>query len=111
MGECQSPVFAMLDLGMVGKLSPEMRDKALDLMVAAVRRDYLGIADAMYAIGRPTRKIDVRAYRADVSELADKYLGRELKEIELAALVRDIIGGASRHGLEVHPTSCWWPRR
>lgn len=103
MGERASPTFAMFDLGMVGRLSPEMRDKTLDLMVAAVRRDYLGIADAMYAIGTPSRKIDVRAYRADVAELADKYLGRQLKEIELSGLVRDIIGGASRHGLEVPP--------
>ncbi len=103
MGEPHAPVFAMFDLGMVGRLSPEMRDKTLDLMVAAVRRDYLGIADAMYAIGTPTRKIDVRAYRTDVAELADKYLGRQLRQIELSALVRDIIQGASRHGLEVPP--------
>lgn len=103
MGEPSSPTFAMFDLGMVGRLSPEMRDKTLDLMVAAVRRDYLGLADAMYAIGTPTRKIDVRAYRADVAELADKYLGRQLKEIELSALVRDVIRGATRHGLEVPP--------
>ncbi len=103
MGEPASPTFAMFDLGMVGRLSPELRDKTLDLLVAAVRRDYLGLADAMYAIGTPTKKIDVRAYRADVAELADRYLGRQLKEIELSGLVRDIIQGASRHGLEVPP--------
>ncbi|MFW5741017.1 MAG: ABC1 kinase family protein, partial [Myxococcota bacterium] len=103
LGERDAPCFAMLDLGMVGRLSPDMRDKTLDLMIAAVRRDYLGIADAMYAIGTPTRKIDVRAYRADVAELADKYLGKQLQQIELSALVRDIIRGASRHGLEVPP--------
>jgi ubiquinone biosynthesis protein len=101
MGDQEAPTFAMFDLGMVGRLSPEMRDKTLDLMVAAVRRDHLGIADAMYAIGTPTRKIDVRAYRADVAQLADRYLGRELKEIVLSSLVRDIIQGATRHGLEV----------
>jgi ubiquinone biosynthesis protein len=95
--------FGMIDLGMVGRLSPELRDKTLDLMVAAARRDMLGMADAMYAIGTPTRKIDVRAYRADVAMLAEKYLDRQLKEIELSALVRDIIGGATRHGLEVPP--------
>ncbi|PKN48184.1 MAG: ABC transporter [Deltaproteobacteria bacterium HGW-Deltaproteobacteria-20] len=103
MGEAASPTFAMFDLGMVGRLSPELRDKTLDLLVAAVRRDYLGLADAMYAIGTPTKKIDVRAYRADVAELADRYLGRQLKDIELSSLLRDIIQGATRHGLEVPP--------
>ncbi|MCU0689884.1 MAG: AarF/ABC1/UbiB kinase family protein [Polyangiaceae bacterium] len=103
LGTPDAPRFGMFDLGMVGRLSAEMRDKTLDLMVAAVRRDYLGIADAMYAIGTPTRRVDVRAYRADVSELADKYLGRQLGEIELSSLVRDIIRGATKHGLEVPP--------
>ncbi len=101
MGTPQAPAFGMFDLGMVGRLSPEMRDKTLDLMVAAVRRDSVAIADAMHAIGTPTRKVDVRAYRADVAALADKWLGRQLKDIELSSLVRDIIRGASRHGLEV----------
>ncbi len=101
MGTPAEPVFGMFDLGMVGRLPPEIRDKTLDLMVAAVRRDYTAIADAMYAIGSPTRKVDMRAYRADVAELADKWLGRPLKDIELSALVRDIIQGATRHGIEV----------
>lgn len=101
MGAPLEPVFGMFDLGMVGRLSPEMRDKTLDLMVAAVRRDYVGLADAMYAIGTPTRKVDMRAYRADVAVLADKWLGKQLRDIELSALVRDIIQGATRHGIEV----------
>ncbi|MBI5538080.1 MAG: hypothetical protein HY898_35490 [Deltaproteobacteria bacterium] len=103
MGTADEPVFGMIDLGMVGRLSPELRDKTLDLMVAAIRRDHMGVADAMYEIATPTRKIDMRAYRADVSALADKYLGRALGDIALSALVRDIIIGASRHGLEVPP--------
>ncbi len=102
-GEPHDPVFGMMDLGMVGRLSPELRDKTLDMMVAAVRQDCVGIADAMYAIGTATRKVDMRAYRGDVAALADKYLGRPLKDIELSALVRDIIQGASKHGLEVPP--------
>jgi ubiquinone biosynthesis protein len=103
MGSPAEPTFGMIDLGMVGRLSPELRDKTLDLMIAAVRRDHVGVADAMYEIAVPTRKVEMRAYRADVSALADKYLGRPLGEISLAALVRDIVMGASRHGLEVPP--------
>ncbi len=103
LGTPSEPVFAMLDLGMAGRLSPELRDKTLDLMVAAVRRDHVGVADAMYEIGVPTRKVDMRAYRSDVSLLADKYLGLPLGDIKLSALIRDIIQGAARHGLEVPP--------
>jgi ubiquinone biosynthesis protein len=86
---------------MVGRLGPDLRDRTVDLMIAAVRKDSYGVADALYGIGRPTRKIDMRDYRADVAVLADKYIGRQLKDIQLSALIRDLVGGAVKYGLEI----------
>ncbi len=103
LGEPETPVIGLIDLGMVGRLSPEMRDKTIDLMVAAVRQDHVAVADALYAIGTPTKKIDMRAYRAEVAELSEKYLGRPLKEIELSAMISDLVGGATKYGLEIPP--------
>lgn len=103
MGEPDHPVFGLIDLGMVGRLSPEMRDRTIDLMIAAVRQDHMAVADALYAIGTPTKKIDMRAYRAHVSVLAEKYLGRPLKEIDLAAMISDLINGATKFGIEIPP--------
>lgn len=102
-GDPDSPTIGLIDLGMVGRLSPEMRDKTLDLMIAAVRQDHLGVADALYAIGTPTKKVDMRAYRAEVSVLAEKYLGRPLKEIDVAAMISDLMRGASKYGIEIPP--------
>jgi ubiquinone biosynthesis protein len=70
-------------------------------MVAAVRKDSLAVADALYAMGRPTRKVDMAAFRADVSLLSEKYLGRSLREIQLSAMIRDLIGAAMKFGLEI----------
>ncbi|MCC6552705.1 MAG: AarF/ABC1/UbiB kinase family protein [Polyangiaceae bacterium] len=102
-GGPEAPVFGLVDLGMVGRLSPEMRDRTIDLMVAAVRQDHVAIADALYAIGTPTKKVDMRAYRAEVAMLSEKYIGRPLKEIDLAAMISDLVRGASKYGLEVPP--------
>jgi ubiquinone biosynthesis protein len=102
-GSPEAPVFGLVDLGMVGRLSPEMRDRTVDLMIAAVRQDYIAVADALYAIGTPTKKVDMRAYRAEVAQLAEKYLGRPLKEVDLAAMIQDIVYGATKYGLEVPP--------
>ena len=102
-GTPEHPIIGLIDLGMVGRLSPEMRDKTVDLMVAAVRQDHLAVADALYAIGTPTKKVDMRAYRAEVSLLAEKYLGRPLKEIDLSAMIGDLVGGATKFGLEIPP--------
>ncbi len=103
LGTPDNPVLAMIDLGMVGRLSPRMRDLTVDVMVSAVRKDYDGIADAMYAIGTPTKKIDLEAYRAEVALLSEKYLGKQLQDIELSAMIRDLVQGATKYGLEIPP--------
>jgi ubiquinone biosynthesis protein len=103
LGEPEAPVIGMIDLGLVGRLSPELRDKTIDLMVAAARQDARAVADALYAIGRPTKRIDRREYNNHVTGLAEKYLGKPLKEIEISALIRDIVQGALRFGLEIPP--------
>lgn len=101
LGTRDAPVVGLIDTGMVGRLSPELRERTIDLMLAAVRKDSYAVADALYAIGRPTRKIDMQEYRAEVSMLAEKYIGRPLKDIALSALLRDLIGGAVKYGLEI----------
>ncbi|HVH41285.1 MAG TPA: AarF/ABC1/UbiB kinase family protein [Labilithrix sp.] len=95
------PVIGLIDLGMVGRLSPELRDRTTDLMIAAARKDAYGVADALYAIGRPTKKVDMREFRAEVSMLAEKYLGKPLKEIDLSAMIRDLVQGSMKYALEI----------
>jgi len=103
LGPNEDPVIGLIDTGMVGRLSPEMRDRTIDLMLAAARKDGYAVADAIYAIGRPTKKVDMREYRTYVAVLAEKYLGRTLKDIQLSALLRDLVQGALKFGIEVPP--------
>jgi ubiquinone biosynthesis protein len=100
-GKPSHPQIGIVDLGMVGRLTPELRDKTVDMMIAAVRKDHIALADALYAIGTPTKKIDMRAYRAEVSFLADKWLNRPLGEIDMAMLITDLVRGATKYGLEI----------
>ncbi|MEO8799560.1 MAG: AarF/UbiB family protein, partial [Polyangiaceae bacterium] len=103
LGTPEEPVIGLIDLGMVGRLSPELRDRTIDLMVAAARKDAYAVADAICLIGRPTKKVDMREYRAEVAMLAEKYLGKPLKEIELSSMIRDLVQGAMKYGIEVPP--------
>jgi len=103
LGEPEAPIIGFIDLGLVGRLSPELRDRTIDLMVAAARQDSRGVADALYSIGTPTRRVDRARYEAEVTVLADRYLGKPLKEIELSLLIKDIVGGAVKFGLEIPP--------
>jgi len=100
-GPVPEPVIGLIDLGMVGRLSPELRNKTVDLMVAAARKDSLAVADALYAIGRPTGKVDMQSFRAEVSLMSEKFIGLPLKEIELSALIRDLVATAHKFELEI----------
>lgn len=100
-GTEDAPVLCLLDLGMVGRLSPRLRDLTVDVIVAALRRDYDGIAEALYAIGTPSKKIKKEAYRAEVALLSEKYLGKQLADIEMSALIRDLVRAATRYGIEI----------
>lgn len=101
LGDVSDPVVAMIDLGMVGRLTPRLRDRTVDLMVASVREDYTGIADALYAIGHPTKKVDRQAFEAEVTQLGQKYLGKRLQDMELSGMVRDFAYGARKYGIEI----------
>lgn len=103
LGTPERPVYALIDLGMVGRLSPRMRDLTVDMMISAFRRDYDGVADSLYALATPARKVDMRSFRADVALLAERYMGKPLKDIELSSFVRDLIASGQRYGLEIPP--------
>jgi ubiquinone biosynthesis protein len=103
LGTPTAPIYALLDLGMVGRLSARMRDLTVDMMVAAVREDYEGVADSLYALATPTRKIDMVAYRAQVALLAERYMNRPLKDINMSKLVQDLVSTGARFGLEIPP--------
>lgn len=100
-GEHEKPIIGFVDLGMVGRLSPRMRDLTIDVITACLRKDYDGIADALYAIGTPTKKIDMHAYRAEVALLSEKYLDKPLRDIEMSAMIRDLVRGGTKFGIEI----------
>jgi ubiquinone biosynthesis protein len=101
LGTPDAPIIGLIDVGMVGRLSPELRERTIDLMIAAVRNDPYAVADALYEIGRPTQKVDMREYRGYVATLAEKYLGKPIAQIEVAALIGDLVHGALKYGIEI----------
>lgn len=103
LGEPETPVLGLVDLGQVGRLSPRMRDKTIDLMAAAAREDYRAMVDAIYAIATPTQAVDRDAFEADVARLCDQYLRKKLRDLEISGLIRDLASVAREYGFEVPP--------
>lgn len=101
LGPDDAPVIGLIDLGLVGRLSEELRDGAIRLLIAAATNDARAVADALLALGKPRGRVDVKAFRAEVAVVAEKYLGRPLKEIETSALIRDLVQGAIKYDIDM----------
>jgi ubiquinone biosynthesis protein len=100
-GSTDELLIGLIDLGLVGRLSPELRDKIIDLMLAAARKDTDAMATAMLSIGHSRKKVDHEAFRQEVRRLAEKHLRKSLQEIEAAAMIQDIVRGAMAFNIEV----------
>ena len=101
LGTPEQPVVGLLDLGLVGTLPEDLRDKAISLMMAAIKKDVDELAESLIAMGRPRGKVDRDAFRSHVAKLSEIHLGKPLKEIELAAMIRDLVQGAVKFEIEM----------
>jgi ubiquinone biosynthesis protein len=86
--------LALVDLGMVARLSPEVQEQLLRLLLALSARDSSAAADALEHLGERLDDYDPDRLRARVAELLLRYggatvgqlaAGRSLAELALAA--------------------------
>ena len=96
--------IGLIDFGLVGRMSPSMRDALADLLLALSLRSHEGVARALYDISLKTDAVDYTAWERDVSELMDQHLSStSLADVDLGAVLRDIVDGAMRHNVRVPP--------
>ncbi len=94
--------LGLIDFGMVGRLSPSMRMKLVDVMLAVMNEDLAGVARIWLKLGRPTRALDYRAYESDVISILERHVvGKPLSEVRVGAFLNELSNGAMRHGIRV----------
>ena len=76
------PRVVLLDFGMVGEISPEMRDNIRRIFVAVVRRDYDTIISALGRLGFLAPNADRVAIRRALSWTVDTFYTMSFAEIQ-----------------------------
>lgn len=90
--------LAIIDCGMVGRLSPMMRDKLIDILWAVINEDLEGVARSFWALSVRQGPVDYQAFERDVVDIAERYIvGLPLSEIQIGTLFAEIVAGATRH--------------
>ncbi|HEY66472.1 MAG TPA: AarF/ABC1/UbiB kinase family protein [Caldilineae bacterium] len=99
-------VIGAMDFGMVGHLSPHLKEDLVQLYIASVRLDSEGIIDQLIRMGAAQGRVDRERLRRDLERLLTKYQGVPLKEIRAKEVVEEIMPIAYRHHLRL-PSDLW----
>lgn len=93
--------LALLDFGLMGRLSRPQQELLVTLIVAVALRDPDSVARLLDKIGLADARAPASGLRGDVGEILDRYLGLRLDEIRTATLLGDLLDLAVRHRIRV----------
>lgn len=104
--EAGEPILGIMDFGLVGHLSPRLKEDLVRLFVVAVRLDAESIVEQLVRMSAAQRRVDRLGLQRDLERLLTRYYNRPLKEIRAQEVVEEIMHIAFRHHLSL-PSDLW----
>lgn len=83
-------VIALLDFGMVGRLTAESKFHFSSLIIALMRQNTDGVIKAIYRIGLIDEELDMAELRFDIEELRERYFRVPLSRVSLGNRQRSV---------------------
>lgn len=96
-----APCLALVDWGLVGRLTSEMRFLLGDMVLAVVDRDAPALVRALVAMGAAERGQETDLFVRDVEELVDQVHSRPLSQLNTAQVLLDMMELMRTHHLRV----------
>ena len=94
-------VLTFLDFGLMGRITPDMRDTLEGLLVGIIFRDADTIARTIYRAGSADGRVTLRDLSSDVDVLLQRWGGTKLDEQDTSRIALDIIALARKHRLRL----------
>lgn len=91
--------IAVLDVGMVGRMTIEQRDRFLAYWIAVSRQQRERAFHHLLAMAESTAGADLSGFHAAYHRILDQFYGRTLVERSLARTYLEIVVTGSRHGV------------
>ena len=92
--------IALIDLGMVGHLSPTLQDKLLKLVLAISEGRGEEAAEAAIQLGNVREEFDEHAFRRDIVAIVGHYHGASLQNFQVGKIVLDVNRSAGAYGIK-----------
>ncbi len=94
-------VIVLMDFGMVGRLTSDMKDNFASLVIALMRQSTDGVVKAIMRMGLVPDEVHMQRLRLDVEELREKYYDIPFSEVSIGEAVKDLFSVANQHQIRI----------
>ncbi|MBP2110075.1 AarF/UbiB family protein [Paenibacillus silagei] len=95
--------LALIDFGMVGRLSEEMKDGLSALVIALMRKNTDSMVRAILRLGVIPEEADRMALHEDMDRLREQYYDIPFKQVSIGKALNDLFSIARKHRLVIPP--------
>lgn len=95
------PVLALIDFGLVGRVSRQMQDTLVQLVLAIGLKDSDTAARLLYRMGTPDARTNLMAFRKDIDTILGTYVPTSLKDVNTRHLLADILNLAVKYRIRI----------
>jgi ubiquinone biosynthesis protein len=94
--------LCMIDLGLVGRVSPEQRDAMVTLAMAHFTRDTGTMARVLLTMGTPTQRVKLGEFKAEIDQIRTQYLDvSSLAAADTAGFIEAFSALAAKHRIRL----------
>jgi len=94
--------LCMIDLGMVGRVTPEQRDDLVALAVATIASDDTTVARILLRMGTPTQRVNLAELKADIARIRSQHLMvASFGEYDSAGFIEAFGKAAGKHRIKL----------
>lgn len=84
--------LALLDFGVVGRLSRAMQETLVMLVLAVALKDSESVARILYRVGVPDARANLVGFRNDIESLLGKHMAKTLGQVDARSLMPGLVG-------------------
>ncbi|MCG3172874.1 MAG: putative protein kinase UbiB [Myxococcota bacterium] len=92
---------ALIDFGLVGKLSQQMHETLLVLVAAVALKDADSAARTLYRMGVPQKRIQISGLRDEIADILHNYSGMSLQQLDPRAVSDRLLRLAIKYGIRL----------
>ncbi len=93
--------LALLDFGVVGRLTKPMQETLVMLCLAVALKDSDSVARIVYRMGVPDARANLVGFRNDIESILGRHLPTTLGEVDARTLLRDLLDLAVKYRIRI----------